>query len=232
MDIATSTAEFLVGFSSNTIANGIIYLIIVLSVLDFILFFWSKSLKPVILSLGIFGTFLGIFVGLYEFNTDEILDSVPKLLEGLKTAFITSIVAMFAVIVLQIIQKFLPQNKKASQDSNAILQEILEFLQGLELKEKLNVLNNTESTLNEIKDTIKTNQESLNAIPHISTKLDTLNQSIKDFSSSVDNKQNDMQSFLTKEIEKINSSLNQAIETLSKVDLKMRQKPHFQLPYE
>lgn len=42
-------------------------------------------------SLGIFGTFLGIVIGLLNFNPQNIDGSIQQLLEGLKIAFITSI---------------------------------------------------------------------------------------------------------------------------------------------
>ena len=49
-------------------------------------------------SLGILGTFTGVVIGLLGFNTLDIAGSIPSLLEGLKTAFITSIVGMLAAM--------------------------------------------------------------------------------------------------------------------------------------
>lgn len=45
-------------------------------------------------TVGILGTFVGISIGLAAFDTNQIDDSIPTLLDGLKTAFITSIVGM------------------------------------------------------------------------------------------------------------------------------------------
>ena len=42
-------------------------------------------------SLGIFGTFVGVYVGLLGFDVHDISASIPILLDGLKTAFMTSI---------------------------------------------------------------------------------------------------------------------------------------------
>jgi ABC-type transporter Mla subunit MlaD len=50
-------------------------------------------------SLGILGTFLGIFVGLLEFDPRDIDASIPLLLEGLKTAFMSSVMGMFFSIL-------------------------------------------------------------------------------------------------------------------------------------
>lgn len=53
-------------------------------------------------SIGILGTFLGIILGLLEFDPDKIDTSISTLLEGLKTAFITSLVGMFLSILYKI----------------------------------------------------------------------------------------------------------------------------------
>lgn len=50
-------------------------------------------------SLGILGTFTGIVIGLLHFDVTNIDASIPGLLEGLKTAFISSVVGMVAAIV-------------------------------------------------------------------------------------------------------------------------------------
>jgi DNA anti-recombination protein RmuC len=69
----------------------------------------SKTAPTILTSLGVLGTFLGIFLGLLEFNVDKIDKSVPILLSGLKIAFITSILGMLGAIALKIIQSFFPR---------------------------------------------------------------------------------------------------------------------------
>lgn len=49
-------------------------------------------------SLGILGTFIGVVIGLLHFDTENIDQSIPALLGGLKTAFITSVVGMTAAM--------------------------------------------------------------------------------------------------------------------------------------
>ena len=62
-----------------------------------------KYILPTILSsLGILGTFIGIAIGLYTFDVNNIDQSVPTLLQGLKLAFVSSI----AGIIFTIIKKF------------------------------------------------------------------------------------------------------------------------------
>jgi len=57
-------------------------------------------------SLGILGTFIGIVVGLLDFNAEDIDGSIGLLLAGLKTAFITSLVGMSASIIYKVLGVF------------------------------------------------------------------------------------------------------------------------------
>ena len=69
-----------------------------------------KDYKSLIVSVGILGTFIGIFCGLWNFDTKDIDSSVPKLLEGLKLAFTTSILGMGIAIILSAIEHSKKQN--------------------------------------------------------------------------------------------------------------------------
>jgi len=57
-------------------------------------------------TMGIFGTFLGIVLGLLEFNQLDIEASIPPLLEGLKTAFITSLAGILLSLVFKTLSTF------------------------------------------------------------------------------------------------------------------------------
>lgn len=62
----------------------------------------SASHSPTILtSTGIFGTFLGVALGLLAFDTKDIQASVPELIEGLKTAFWTSIAGLLGSLIVK-----------------------------------------------------------------------------------------------------------------------------------
>ena len=67
-------------------------------------------------SLGILGTFTGIFIGLLDFDINSINRSVPALLEGLKLAFGTSILGLFAALVLRIIDLFAPSSDVSDEE--------------------------------------------------------------------------------------------------------------------
>lgn len=62
-------------------------------------------------ALGILGTFVGVVIGLLHFDTTNIENSIPVLLGGLKTAFITSIVGMFGALIFNILDTLLPPAK-------------------------------------------------------------------------------------------------------------------------
>ena len=50
-------------------------------------------------TLGILFTFLGIAIGLWNFDSNNIEKSIPELMNGLKTAFIVSIFGVFLLVV-------------------------------------------------------------------------------------------------------------------------------------
>ena len=63
------------------------------------------SYTPALLtSLGIFGTFAGIVVGLMAFDANNIDGSIEGLLNGLKTAFLTSLVGIILSIIFKVLQ--------------------------------------------------------------------------------------------------------------------------------
>lgn len=84
------------------------FITLAISSLIFLLTFISlktdakRNFKSEIISLGVFGTFIGILLGLYNFDTQHIERSLPLLLSGLKTAFITSGVGMFCSLVISL----------------------------------------------------------------------------------------------------------------------------------
>ena len=67
--------------------------------------------------LGIFGTFAGILYGLWGFDVRDIDGSIPGLLEGLKTAFVTSVTGIFTAVILRgfFLGKIALRGKKVEQ---------------------------------------------------------------------------------------------------------------------
>ena len=96
-----------------------IYFIIAFAIIMLVAIGWFRKIwylqvnavASIVTIIGVLGTFLGIAIGLYQFDTGNIEASVPKLLEGLKIAFITSILGIVGSIAL----KWLALNKRKSQ---------------------------------------------------------------------------------------------------------------------
>ncbi|MBF0187656.1 MAG: hypothetical protein HQL50_07000 [Magnetococcales bacterium] len=55
-------------------------------------------------TIGVIGTFVGIYIGLINFDVTDIDGSIPSLLSGLKIAFSTSILGMVTSVFLKLIQ--------------------------------------------------------------------------------------------------------------------------------
>lgn len=85
----------------------------------------SRNYKNEIVSLGVLGTFVGIAIGLFHFNVTDIKSSMPQLLEGLKTAFITSGVGIFFSILLSIFKPL--KNNSKSETLEALELIVTEF---------------------------------------------------------------------------------------------------------
>jgi hypothetical protein len=75
-------------------------------------------------TLGILGTFLGITIGLWDFDVNKINESIPKLLGGMKTAFITSLWGMFFSLLFKHLTLRELDKKAAEQTQEASPEDI------------------------------------------------------------------------------------------------------------
>ncbi len=95
-----------------------------------------KDNSAVLISLGILGTFVGIAYGLWNFNVEDIDTSVPQLLAGMKTAFLTSVTGMAASLILKLLLKMIFVFTRKTDDAapaellNQTLNKILHAIQG------------------------------------------------------------------------------------------------------
>ena len=107
MDLDVSMASWVGSLSPSFILTAGIVLIGATCVAAFILAAFSRGTRfvenaPTLMtSLGIIGTFLGIVIGLIGFDVNQIDASIPMLLEGLKTAFLTSVVGMICAVIFK-----------------------------------------------------------------------------------------------------------------------------------
>jgi len=103
-------------------------------------------------TMGIFGTFLGIVLGLLDFDQTNIESSIPPLLAGLKTAFITSLLGIFSSLIFKTLASFsifkptLADNAVAYATPEMIFQSMQE--QVIELKGmKASLVGNEDTSL-------------------------------------------------------------------------------------
>jgi len=84
-------------------------------ILVFFIFFLINLIKSkrlhsqssdILITIGIGFTFLGIFLGLIDFDANDVENSIPKLINGIKTAFSISIFAIFGSLLLKLIDIF------------------------------------------------------------------------------------------------------------------------------
>lgn len=87
----------------NTILNPTNLLFIILILLSAFLLRKKPAnvVATIATSIGILGTFVGVLLGLVDFNENDISGSVPKLLSGLKTAFVSSIVGLVTSVLIK-----------------------------------------------------------------------------------------------------------------------------------
>lgn len=118
--------SFFTQISAVNVTNTFIYLIVLIFFLACILALFFRRSKfinyaaTLMTSLGILGTFIGIVIGLLGFDTSNIDGSIPNLLEGLKTAFITSICGLIGAIAFNFLDAIIFQNIKRKDQDNVI----------------------------------------------------------------------------------------------------------------
>ena len=84
---------------------------------------YTNTWASILTVIGIFGTFLGICIGLQTFEIENIEGSIPDLLGGLKLAFLTSLLGIFSAIILKLIGLY--QTQKRNDPSQEAISELV-----------------------------------------------------------------------------------------------------------
>ena len=91
---------------------------------------WVELLPSIISTLGVLGTFLGITRGLLHFDTENLDASIPGLLDGLKTAFFTSLAGMAGSLILsRIVSRVFDMKDKGVSDINVAASQITQAVE-------------------------------------------------------------------------------------------------------
>jgi hypothetical protein len=89
-----------------------------------------EYLPSLVSTLGVLGTFYGITTGLMSFDTSDLDQSIPGLLDGLKTAFYTSLAGMIGSVILScIINRIQDKKEKGVSDINQAASAICNSVQ-------------------------------------------------------------------------------------------------------
>jgi DNA anti-recombination protein RmuC len=88
----------------------------------------------ILTTIGIFGCFTGIAVALLNFDANNINESVPNLLNGVKTAFWASVSGVFGALTIKFRHRFSKDPVQSSSDSepkSASLEDVVSSINGL-----------------------------------------------------------------------------------------------------
>lgn len=160
-------------------------------------------------TLGVLGTFVGLLVGLMGFDVQNISASIPVLLEGLKTAFITSVAGMICGLALRVADWW--PSKRGAGETKA--ETTLEYLQALDMK---SVVDSTKAALASIQRGIcgeDTDSSLLNQMKlmrqTLTDEMKALNTSFKQFT---ERQANDNTKAIMEALERVLSEFKVAIE--------------------
>jgi len=171
--------------------------------------FSKNQLGGIALTAGITGTFFGIFIGLINFNTADLEGSIPELLDGLKTAFITSLAGLFANLIVKIYPEI--YLIKEPLESDDVGEEIIKTLKSLEDENRnmTNSIDNLAKSISSDKDTSLITQ--LQKIRTTNSDgFESMNKSFEDFAEKVvaDNTQSLIDA-LTEVMKDFNAKINE-----------------------
>lgn len=148
---------------------------------------WIDQLPSIISTLGVLGTFLGITRGLMSFDTASLDQSIPILLDGLKTAFFTSLLGMSGSLILnRIVSAKFDKEPKSSEIEkaarmiidamNANQRELPRFLE--EANKKFVTILSQDETVKIIRRDVEQLKDDVEELKGINQELRSTNDSI------------------------------------------------------
>ena len=178
------------------------------------------NIPTVFSTLGVFGTFLGISIALFGFNVNDIDGSIPELLNGLKVAFLSSILGLAGSWIFQ--QFFIStiQFKQTSKDAVVEGEELklidttlIDIKKSVASDKADSISSQLESFRSNIREKLKANNEFLeNLVKEIVTiKMSLTGDEVSSLNTQLiklKNSFNDQLDPLNKTVNAINDALN------------------------
>lgn len=145
---------------------------------------WIEQLPSLISTLGVLGTFVGITLGLINFNTANLDESIPLLLDGLKTAFFTSLAGMVGSIILsKVVSSAFDKKERGVSDINIAAGQICKAVKEMSKANK--------EALNEFKEQAKQQAKEQTAFYNtISDAFDVIKESMSELKGFGDKSSN------------------------------------------
>ena len=194
---------------------------------------YARFTPSLLVSIGIFGTFLGIFFALVDFNVNRVDESIPELLSGLKVAFGTSIVGLFLSLLFRALVMYKPKKIKSNEEADVkdLLAKMTEVKDAISADNESSVITQLQKLRSETIDSLKEMQKSfsdfasemsqnnVNALIEAVQKVmedfnakinDQLGESFKELNSSVQNLVEWQKNYKT-HVESLNDQLQTAI---------------------
>lgn len=187
---------------------------------------WIEQIPSLVSTLGVLGTFIGITVGLCNFDTADLDNSIPLLLSGLKTAFFTSIAGMISSMLLsRYVSSRYDELDKGVSDINQAAGLITKSVSDMscaniqtlttmmaQQEEQLRLFEQLHKDNQDIIKILKSNDNSL-----LTDKLDRANALLENTSVSISNIATDLNSSkIQEEISAIIKTMKQIAETTAK----------------
>lgn len=235
--ISTLVESTLQSTTAEVVTEIVCYLILTTFCIS--VFFSRKNRFPALVNytpsllttIGIFGTFTGIVIGLLMFDHTNIDGSISLLLAGLKTAFITSLLGIFTSILFKVLQTIgLLQSQKMSKNEDEIVEatpidilnainqqgksiaKLSDAIGGEQDKSLVNLMQLMRSDINDNqKLSIKISQESNETLFEMNKKLENQQAVFSEFSDKLWIKMQDFADVLSK------SATETVIEALKQV---------------
>ncbi|MBF8984644.1 MotA/TolQ/ExbB proton channel family protein [Lutibacter sp. B2] len=187
----------------------------------------NLALPRIVTTLGVLGTFVGITQALRGFNPSDIDGSLPLLLDGMKTAFITSIAGMGLAMLMNLCKSWDADRFRLEESTDTGEEIVLLMIKAL--KEVSNTLikndNQMETRFKYITNIMSNNQQSLITVirelnTNMCTSQETLIKEVGDMEFNLCAKQDTLiesfNSFAATMTEQNTDSLIQALSTIIK----------------
>ena len=146
-----------------------------------------------VVTVGVIFTFIGIAISLFNFNTDPktMGESINIFLDGMKSAFYTSIIGMIAGLII----KYIQSGTKQRSDS-AIMTHLSQISSVREAVSEVKSANHDDTQ--RIVDTLQALQKSVEAgsTANLSKELSEMSQRMSEFINSVNASQSDMRQLI------------------------------------